>query len=303
MALRPLQLLVPGAISLFLGLSFFSGASAATAGHEGDEAAIRTQADEYARAFERGDIEKLASYWYEGAAYADQYGNLYKGRELIKDEYKKFFETNSNQKIKLDFKIESIEFPDADSAVETGLASMSNSRNEVETCRYIATHYKQNGRWMIETVSEYPYRAENNGDNLKALSWLLGDWKATGPNGSELKIKLSWANKNVISMDCVSNKDPEDRETEFIFWNPESRKINSWQFDGKGGTSRAWWDTDGKVWVINSISIQADGSRSSAKNFVWQVDKDNFIWQSKSRRLAGFRLPDTEEIKVTRAKS
>ncbi|MBX9722612.1 MAG: hypothetical protein K2X81_14535, partial [Candidatus Obscuribacterales bacterium] len=95
---------------------------------------------------------------------------------------------------------------------------------------------------------------------------------------------------------------PKSSQTEYIYWNPRSAGICSWQFDSSGGTSRSTWELNGGTWTVHSSSIQSDGAIARADYIIKEVDKDNFVWQSKRRSLSGVPLPDTEQIKVTRDK-
>lgn len=271
--------------------------------HAADESTLKSTGSQYIQAFASGDIDKLLSYWDDKAVFADQFGNVYRNKEEIRKQYQSFFSKYGGQPIEIN--VESITFPTDDVAIETGVSRLSRASSPTAMAHYVATHVKRDGKWLMETVSETPFKASNNGEYLKPLNWLLGSWKASNPNGSSLEVNLSWVNKNVISRESkiVKSDGSKITQTEYIFWNPESECISSWQFDANGGTSHSWWEGSGDEWIVHASSLQADGSQARADYVIKQSGDDSFNWQSKNRNLAGVDLPDTEVIKVTRVKS
>lgn len=276
--------------------------SSAESTHSSDDSLIREQAAEYAKAFASGNVESLSNMWGEKAIFVDQFGNVYRGRTAIKNQYANFFLKNGG--VPLEVKIESIEFPSTDIAVEEGTSRIANSSSPSAMGHYVATHVKRDGKWLMESVTESPFQAANNGEYLKPLDWMIGNWKVDGPNGT-VRLKTSWANNNVMA--CESEAVPKDgtrsSHTEFIYWNPQMRCISSWQIDGQGSVSRKWWQKSGDNWIIHASSTQFDGANSRADYIIKPVDNDSFTWRSTNRSISGMPLPDTETIKMTRIKS
>lgn len=294
------------AVLIFLALSAFCSNPVIAEGknHDVDVSSLKASSNVYIDAFANGDVEKLLSMWEDNAVYTDQFGNVYRNKSELKGQYEQFFQQYGGQALQID--LQSIAFPTDNTAIETGTSRLVNSADPAASAKYVATHVKKNGNWLLESVSETPLKAASNGEYLKPLQWLLGTWKANNPDsGTSLEVNLSWANPNVISRQSTITKKDGGKisQTEFIFWNPETECISSWQFDANGGTSRSWWEKSGDTWIIHASSIQADGLPSRADYILHADGADSFSWQSKNRALAGVALPDTALIKVTKVKS
>lgn len=284
---------------IFMVISQFLICASAGAASASDETAIREQAQKYSSAFAAAEIDKLSSMWDENAVFVDQFGNSYKGKAAIENQYKEFFSKNGKQPIEISVK--SVDFPADDIAIEEGTCRLSSSDS---ITKYIATHAKRNGKWLMEAVTESAYRAKSNGEYLKPLGWLPGEWNVEGhPN---LKVKFDWVNENILSCkaDAVSSEGSHESHNEFIYWNPEMGCINSWQFDSHGGVARKYWQKSASGWIVHAVSIQADGMKARADYIITKsAGSDSFTWQSCRRNLNGFDLPDTQKIKFQKVKS
>jgi uncharacterized protein (TIGR02246 family) len=301
--LRPFCRLAAGCVlTAAMTVTFASPAAFAGSGHASDEAVLRAAAAEYAQSFAAAAVDKLAGLWADAAILIDQSGHVFRGKEEIKNQYAAFFARYGAQP--LEISVESIDFPGNDTAIETGISRLKNSSSPLATARYLALHVKRDGKWLMESVTESPYAAATNGEYLKPLSWLAGNWKAEGTAGA-VKVCIDWANKNVMSInvEATAKDAAKSSHSEFIYWNPQTKRINSFQFDAEGGTSKKCWEEAGDNWIVHASSIQADGSESKADYLIKKIDSDSFTWQSKRRSLSGVDLPDTGELKITRVKS
>ena len=296
------RLIARGAVLALVPAVIIPSAFGAGSGHSADESAIRAQALDYARAFGAASADSLAGLWAESAVFVDQNGNIYHGRSEIKKQYVDFFNRCGGQP--LEIMVESIIFPSDDIAIEEGVSRLKNSSSPSALAHYVATHVKRDGKWLMESVSESPFRAASNGEYLKPLAWIVGSWKVEGAE-SNCQINSEWANKNVISLkvDSGPKNGVRSGHSEFIYWDPQTGCISSFQFDADGGISRKRWERAGESWIVHASSVQSDGSRSRADYIIKQIDNDSFSWQSKQRNLSGAALPDTEPIKVRRVKS
>lgn len=272
--------------------------------HDADQSSLKAGSNVYIDAFANADVNKLLSMWEDYAVYTDQFGNVYRNKAELKAQYEQFFQKYGGQAMQIN--LETLAFPTDNTAIETGTSRLLKSNEPAASARYVAAHVKKNGKWLLESVSETPLKAASNGEYLKPLEWLLGTWKASNSEaGTSIDVNLSWANPNVISrQSTITKKDGSKvNQTEFIFWNPETECISSWQFDANGGTSHSWWEQAGDTWIIHASSVQADGSPSRADYYLSADGANSFSWQSKNRSLAGVSLPDTELIKVSKVKS
>ena len=134
-----------------------------------------------------------------------------------------------------------------------------------------------------------PLRAGLNGDYLKDLEWLIGDWKVEAKD-RPLLLHFEWmAQRNFIKNTYMVTKDGKSTLTggQIIGWNPKLGRIVSWHFDAEGGFGNDVWTKDGSKWVIEARGVFRDGSESTAVNVLTPIDANSFTWQSLERTLDG----------------
>lgn len=276
--------------------------TAISANRDADAQTIRLQATEYAKAFGNGDMEALASMWASDATFTDQFGSVASGRDQILSKMNSFFKANGKQPLEL--KIDLLEFPAENLAIEHGVSHVGATNNAQSFSTYTAVHVKRDGKWQMVNVSETPSiaAADAQKTTIADLAWLVGNWKVEGPKGS-LQIKADWvAGKNMIRCDFDATTKEGDRslQTQFFFLDPISRRIRSWQYDFDGGYGDSKWFNSGNDWSAVGRSVQADGSIGSARYLIKKLDDNTFSWQSTSRRLLGKRLPDSSVLTAKR---
>jgi uncharacterized protein (TIGR02246 family) len=272
-----------------------------TVNHDADEQIIRHQAADYSRAFAAGDVNALAAMWADDAVFTDQQGRVYTGRNAIADQMTSFFKTYGKQPIEI--KIDSLQFPADNLAVEHGVSHIGNSNNPAGFGTYTAVHVKRGG-WKMVSVTEAPKFDASVASlpNINDLSWLIGDWKVEGPKG-DLQIKADWvAGKKIIrcAFDATTKDGQKTSQTQFIFYDPLLRRIRSWQFDWNGGYGESRWFNSGSDWIAEGCSVQSDGTTGSARYMFKKLDDNTFSWQSTSRRLMGKQIPDTPILTAKR---
>ena len=277
----------------------------AASSRDADEQLIRSQAADYSKAFASGNVQALSEMWADNAVFTDQFGRVLTGRAAIADQIGSFFKQYGNQP--LDLKIDSIEFPADNLAIERGVSHVGNTTNPVSFSTYTAVHVRTNGKWQMVNVSESPRfdGADARGPQVSDLSWLVGTWNVEGPRG-QLQIKADWvAGKKIIRCDFnATNKDGEkSTQTQFIFYDPLFKRIRSWQYDWSGGYGESRWFNSGNDWASEGCSVQPDGSTGSARYLIKKIDDNTFSWQSTSRRLLGRQLPDTPVLTAKRTGS
>jgi len=272
--------------------------------HAADEATIRKQAEDYAAAYARGDVAALSDMWAEDATLSDADGHVYRGRAAIRQQMEEFFKRGGKRKLAIT--VDFITFPSADTAVEHGSTRAAGS-----SARYTALHVKRDGRWRMVDVSEND-AGPAGADSLKELSWLVGDWSVAGAADS-LHVKSDWtADGRAIrsSYESVDKEGKRTLESQFIYWNPRTRRIESSQHDGQGGIGSAWWerlpggegDAASGTWIAHARSQEAGGATARADYRIHRLDNDRYTWRSTGRRLDGRTLPDTALIEVGRDK-
>jgi uncharacterized protein (TIGR02246 family) len=267
-----------------------------------DEQAIRATADEFVKAFNAGDAKTIGLEWSDDAQYTDETGQEYHGRAAIEDEYAQLFKEHPGATISVD--IESIRFLGPDIAIEKGVARAKLPNGDPDMAsHYTVVHARRDGKWVMVVGRDAPYVSSMDGDYLKGLEWLIGQWK-TGTAGQELRIKFEWiADRNFIRNTYTIVKDGKSKLTggQIIGWDPRLGKIVSWHFDASGGFGNDVWTKEDAKWVIRATGTLRDGSDSAATNIITPIDANTFTWQSDQRTLDGVSLPDTGPVKITRA--
>jgi uncharacterized protein (TIGR02246 family) len=265
-----------------------------------DEKAIRATADEFVKAFNAGDARTIGAEWSTDAEYTDENGQEFHGRTAIEKEYAALFKEHPGATISVN--ISSIRFLGPDIAIEKGVASVKSPKGEPTAARYSVVHARRGGKWVMVVGRDLPYVA-GNGDYLKDLEWMIGDWKADGIRAG-LQIKSEWlAGRNFIKNTYTTTADGKTTLTgaQIIGWNPRLGRIVGWHFDAEGGFGNDLWTKEGNKWVIEATGTFRDGSESSAVNTVAPIDANSFNFQSAKRTLDHVSLPDLGPLKIVRA--
>jgi len=266
--------------------------------HNSDEQIIRSQAGEYSKAFAAADAKAIADFWTPDATFIDIIGKEHKGRSAIEQYFTNIFKLFGAQPLEL--AVESISFPADNIAIEQGNCRLAEGYSSGNMSRYTAIHVKNNGKWLMASVTETNY-ASSSTDSLKDLDWLIGSWTATGKNNTTVHFITNWAaNGKFIRCVYLTGDNLTPDEMEVIGWNPRIGRVVSWIFDATGGFGYGKWLRDGKSWIKNANSVEVDGTVSSGIYIIKKIDDNHFTWRSIGRNLDGKTLVDTPEIPVTR---
>jgi uncharacterized protein (TIGR02246 family) len=275
-----------------------------TIGSAADEKAIRATADDFIKAFDAGDAKAVGALWATDAEYTDEAGRSYHGRAAIEKEYAELFKEHRGATITVT--IESIRFLGPDIAMEKGIAQVKFPSQSADMgSRYTVVHARRDGQWIMVQGRDAPYVPGADGDYLKDLQWLIGDWTVAAKD-RPLLIHFEWmAQRNFIKNTYISTKDGQTTLTggQIIGWDPKLGRIVSWHFAADGGFGHDVWTRDGSKWVIEATGVFRDGSESTAVNVVTPIDANSFTWQSLNRTLDGVKLPDIAPVKMVRVQS
>ena len=267
-----------------------------------DEDAIRKLSAELTAALEKGDAKAVAGLWTEEGEYVADDGTTVRGRPALEAAYAKFFA--KTPQVKVQATIDSIRFVGRDSAVEEGVAKVRKGKGkgkgeESDTSRYSTLYVREDGRWRIALLREWP----DDGASLRDLDWLIGSW--VGKSGDiEVRTTYEWDENRAFLRVRIAIKEPDRAltATETISKDPRTGGLHSWLFGGDGGFGEASWSRDGKDWVLQASGVTGDGDEMTATNVLTPIDKDSFTWQSIDRARNGEALPNIIPIKVTRAR-
>jgi uncharacterized protein (TIGR02246 family) len=282
-----------------------AGARGEKAKDDGDaQKALKARAEEFTKAFDRGDAKALADFWTEDGDYMDAAGHTLKGRKEIQAAFEKQFEAAKGAKLHIN--TTSLRVLKDDLAIEDGTTEVTYPGDAPPTAaRYTVVHVKQGGQWYLASVRDAEYLPPSNHDQLSQLDWLEGDWVDEAEKGEVAKASYSWAeNDNFLvgSFELTLKDVPVAGGTQWIGWDGAAKHIRSWSFNSDGGFSEATWSHDGNKWSAKSTATTRDGKKLTGTNVITKVDADHFTFQSTKRTLDGKELPDGDVIKMKRAK-
>lgn len=286
-----------------LALAAYATATNASAADLPGEAAIKATADEFAKAFDRGDAKAVAALWTTGGTVTDEQGAVFNGRQAIEDQYAALFKARPNARIKIS--IQSIELPTPGVAIEDGVASIVTNEGEAAPAsRYRAVHILENGKWLMTSVRELPIGETGKSPQLGQLAWLIGKWEAKSGDATATS-DIRWiANNTFVQRDYVNRSGEKivSSGTQIIGWDRQLGQVRSWSFDSSGGHGTGLWSASPEGWQIESSGVLADGTRTSSRDLVIRVPgEDNvFGWRSSERRAGQANLPDTPEFVLDR---
>lgn len=255
----------------------------------------------YVEAFNRRDAEAVSQHWSVDGEMIDSLGERRVGRPAIREAMESVFQ-NLPDDIALSLKVTSVSFVTPEVAIERGVATMPGS----PAVTYQATHRKEDGRWVLFTVSDHSSASSDSQPSpLLELEWLLGDWEDSDQEGT-VRSSYNWSrNRHFINQNFrVSVPGMEPLEgTQVIGYDASSKTIRSWLFDSDGGTGQGVWRKDGDRWVVKMKQVLADGRKASAVNIYQPTGDGNIRWQSTRRMVDGQSLPDTDPVIVQREPS
>ena len=267
----------------------------------GDEAAIRGESQALARAFEKGDAKEVAGFWTSEGEYVDEGGEPVHGREALEKAYAGFFD--KRPELKVESRTDSIRFLGTDSAIEEGTFSVRAKDAPPDSSRFSSLYVREGGRWRIAMLKEWNDDTSSR-PSLEDLAWLIGTW-ASESEEVKATVTYEWSEtKAFIRSKFVITPRKGDAKpssgSQVIGVDPAEGVIRAWTFDPDGGFGEASWNWEGTRWSIDSAGTLADGSRSTALNFMTPAGKDSFTWRSVRRTIDGNDMPDVDAIKVNR---
>jgi uncharacterized protein (TIGR02246 family) len=264
-----------------------------------DRAAVREATRLFARAFEKGDAQAVAASFTETGEYDNDDGPPIRGRAALAKAYGEFFA--KRPELKVESKTNQVRFVGQDTAVEEGTFSAKAKDQPTRTARYSALFARQEGKWLMAMLKEWGDDTTEQA-SLNDIAWLIGTWESTAGNAIA-RTTYEWApnKKFMIVRYTVTPKGEQPMAgTQVIGVDPASGNIRSWTFDEEGGIGTATWAWDDGRWAIDSDATLADGSDSTALNFLTKTGPDAFTWKSAKRTAEGEDLPDVGPVTVKR---
>lgn len=287
-----------------LAAAWLAGCGQAQQNKQADEKAIRNAVQEYQEAYNQQDTAKLTALWASDATYINPVtGESAEGREEIEKLFKEKFA--QGKKRHLEIAIKSIEFPNADEAIETGVIKVTVPDQPAQQAVYEVGYVKENGKWLMNAINEIELQeASSNFEQLKDLAWLVGKWEDSDDN-VQILFDNQWDKyKNFITqhfqMKIYGQDDIEGKQ--IIAWDPVKDVIRSWVFDSDGGFGEGTWEKVDKSWYSTMHYTLGDGRIASSKNIYTPVDDNSYTLASVEREVDGEILPDMDPVTVEKIK-
>jgi uncharacterized protein (TIGR02246 family) len=275
-----------------------------------DEAAIRALVAEFTRAFNAADAKGVAALFTEQARIATEGGKSVEGRPAVEKLFAASFEANPGQTIEV--KTTNLRMLGSEAALEEGTATITvpssdaETDGRTETSRYSAAYVKKNGKWLQDSIHDYPMiesSVEKTAqEHLKELEWLVGEWMDENDE-AEVQTTCDWSEGRSYLLRTYKVKVQgrvEMSGVQRIGWDPRLNQFRSWVFDSEGGFSDGVWSRDGDRWIIKTTGVLKDGRTVSATNILTRVNRDALRWGSVDRTLGNNALPDAEDVVLVR---
>jgi uncharacterized protein (TIGR02246 family) len=262
---------------------------------------IRQAVRAYTDAFNARDVEALGAMWTsEGVYIMRTTGQRVVGRDAITQQFKPLL-ADEKTAPQLAVASESIEFISPRVALERGTAVVSSGDDDVSESQYTAVYVKENGKWLLDRVSEDEvFYVPSHYEQLQGLQWLIGDWVDAG-DGITIDIQCDWtANRNFISRKySVSTADGfQSSGLQIIGWDAKEKTIRSWLFDSDGGFVTGTWSQRDGNWIVQSVATLADGASGSSTSIFKPQDDGTYRWQKINQVVDGKLMPNIDEIVV-----
>ena len=276
-------------------------ASATGPAHQQDEKAIRLAVEAFAKAFNAGDAKAIASLFVADGEIGDEEGQSTRGREGIEQAFTGIFK--EHPKTHMDLAIGSIRFIGPDTAIEDGMATVTNAPDEpAERSPYTVVHTGHDGKWLTASARDLPDDTPTPEEQLKQLQWMIGEWVDESPEALVIT-SYRWTDNQCYILSEFKMQvggRPVMTGTQRIGWDPLSKNIRSWVFDSEGGFGEGIWTREGNQWIVKMTGVTRDGKVASATNITTRVSKHRMTWQQRDRIVGGEKTPDIAEIPITR---
>lgn len=297
--------------TFFAGILIGSASTLAAEPPAADRAVVEAVVAEFVRAFDAGDAKAVAALFTEGARIEAEGSPPIEGREAIEASFADRFAEGLGQTIVV--KTECLRFLGADAAVEEGSAAITTPPDsegepaEVARYKYTAAYVRKDGRWLQDSIHDYPAAADAQKtprERLAELEWLIGEW-IDEDDAARVHTACEWADGGAFLVRKYRVEvDRKDVMTglQRIGWDARLKQFRSWTFDSEGGFSEAVWSRDPGAdrWVVKTTGVLTDGRTATATNLLTRSGRDVLTWASVDRTLGGRALPDAETITLVR---
>jgi uncharacterized protein (TIGR02246 family) len=280
------------------------GATASAVADSPDIAAIKQGEEAFKNAFDKGDAKAIGALWTPDGELVEEGGVRIEGRAAIEKRYASFFA--ANPKLRIAIHVHIIRFPNAETALEDGSATVSSpSGIPMNTGNYSVVHVKRDGKWLMWSVRETPAEEPAGQALLDKVGWMIGDWTAEN-KGVEFHLSCRWiADKHFIEQNYFARRGNKviTSGRQIVGWDPARQRIASWMFTSDGGHAFGVWTPREDGMVVEAEGVLPDGTPTTAVNITKKLDDKAIVWRSTERSAGGVPLADTDEVILKRVKN
>lgn len=290
------------AVGLTAGCNFLSCCGAAEPDAAALEKMVADSTAKYSELFEKRDAAGLAALFTAEAEYVDAAGFVFHGRAVIEAEFADAFATEPPGKLEIE--VVSIR-PIADGLVVEQGASTFRPADDgaISQTPYVAIHARQaDGTWLLAAVRETAPAELSAHEQLKSLTWLVGDWREE-VDGGVVKTSWRWSDDGVALLANFTTVDADGAArtgTHRVGWDAERKQFRSWIFDSTGLFADGWWSpTDDDSWSVRLNGVDADGVRIATR-LTYVRDGDDRLTIAQLDRVRGDTALPPESHRVVR---
>lgn len=276
-------------------------------GFTAEQQSVVKSAENYRAAYNKGDIQKLMSFFAPEARLITVDGDVFQGIMEIQGLFQAGFDSNPGLTMTNDLR--SIRLIGDSVALESGFSSTTTRIDKrPDTVAYHIIHVKRNGEWKIFEVIEAEPAKESqpldHAEKLAELDFLIGDWQEDAES-DQVHHRARWsANHNYILIDYLVETDKKltTFATQRVGWDAKNKSIRSWLFEEDGGHGTALWvrSEDGKSWLIKSEAVLNNGQELSASTRLKLTANNQIEILKYDRTAEGKALPDMPVIRLTK---
>lgn len=257
----------------------------------------------YEEAFNTGAADRFTQFWAVDADYTTTDGDIYRGRDAIRELIAAEAEELKGSKLKFTEITNRTLKPEV--VIQDGVLEFSTSAGLVDRSRYTAVWVQTDGTWQLSSVRDLgplpavavPEVVENP---LLGLEAFRGEWTSENEVAS-VKLAVDWKLGNqFLQFDYVVTPQEGSPFTilQLVGWDPADEVVRSWFFDSTGGHGSGVWDKTETGWTALSSGVTPTGQVGGGV-YNYQVQGSTMTLKITDREVAGRAIPDTE-VKFTR---
>ncbi len=265
-----------------------------------DRAAIREELKAFAQDFAARDARKLAAHWTVDGEHQTAHGLVIHGRQALEQSFADFFA--ATPELQAEVQPDRVRFLSTGAAIDEGVVTVRKGPTAPpQPARYEAILVREDKQWRIARLTESPIE----GDSIRDLSWLIGEWKSMAGGAAEIRTTYTWDPQQhfILSQFQITEGERTLTGRQVIGVDPATGSLHTWTFEANGGVGEADWTRDGDHWLLDAAGSLPNGRTLKERNILRRVNSDTFTWQSTLRSLDGQPLDDLPPVKVTRLKS